>query len=281
MPYVGRVYVPDLYIHPHIHVTRIHEIVCYIWRRYIYISRHAYYSTFVVLIHRCWKAAALEAPILCPVQWAVEMCARYLFEPLGMGQSVGVPMDPQFMLIIGSETIHFVLIIDPYPSVVSQIAKTLKNTHKCILCPALWLMKNLMSSTHTQLFLSIRGQHCWPWQLSFPVDLASSTCAMLWWITTQQVFISPRPLLCWDQLLFPDVDSKLESFFWKPVLDFAARNYMLQPFFRKLNIWNQPTDVRSAEQLPQRMFCVESLAPQLNLWVENWVLYFFGGRRNY
>ena len=58
-------------------------------------------------------------------------------------------MDPQFMLIIGSETIHFVLIIDPYPSVVSQIAKTLKNTHKCILCPALWLMKNLMSSTHT------------------------------------------------------------------------------------------------------------------------------------
>lgn len=135
--------------------------------------------------------------------------------------------------------------------------------------------------THTQLFLSIRGQHCWPWQLSFPVDLASSTCAMLWWITNQtgihipkssSVLRSASLCRCWQQT---------RKFFWEPVLDFAARNYMLQPFFRKLNIWNQPTDVRSAEQLPQRMFCVESLAPQLNLWVENWVLYFFGGRRNY
>lgn len=62
--------------------------------------------------------------------------------------------------------------------------------------------------THTQLFLSIRGQHCWPWQLSFPVDLASSTCAMLWWITNQtgihipkssSVLRSASLCRCWQQ----------------------------------------------------------------------------------
>lgn len=151
-----RVSVPESYIHRHTS-THTHTRQMNIWDSMLHMASLCTYLDMRTIIHLLYEYTDVEQQRLwrplSSVQFSersLETCAHYAFEPLGMGQSVGVPMDPPIYAdhwiwnhpFCGVDQL---IIIDSYPSVLFSYNKSIQRPYtgpalswRCLILDETW-----------------------------------------------------------------------------------------------------------------------------------------------